>query len=205
MMRSIGPIGGELRQHLRETTKGAHHRIDHHRLMWPLIHGDITCREYGNILLALYGLHRPVERALTQHFGEPPPDRSGRLAMDLDLIGRKVDLDRFEFPRWSGQPPSSWSDYAGMRYVIEGSALGGQVIRAQLGERLPQECQAATRFFGGRGGDQEWLEFWELLGKQGPINAQDAAKAAIRLFAEIESLWDQHLVWRAPALDAVLT
>jgi heme oxygenase len=85
-----------------------------------------------------------------------------------------------------------------MRYVIEGSALGGRVIRRRLDLTLPAACRGATRFFDGEDGGASgeppsWAAFWRGVDALGPIDAEAAAAAARRLFAEIEALWDRHL------------
>ncbi len=48
-------------------------------------------------------------------------------------------------------PLSSMAQALGVRYVLEGSALGGQVILAALQPRLGAQITGATRFFAGLG------------------------------------------------------
>lgn len=195
-----------LRQHLRTATREAHHRIDHHALMMPLVRGRMSTAGYGNILLALYSLHAPVEQALLAWPVRPGAtlrQRSRWLAADLDQLGRSSDLDRPDLPRWTGQPPTCASSYFGMRYVIEGSALGGRVIQAQLRPRITEHCWPATRFFQGDPDGQDWQQFWQLAANPAcRIDADTAAAAAVRLFADIEQLWDAHVRWHNAGLPA---
>jgi heme oxygenase len=142
--------GGVLRQALQRATRHAHHRINHHLLVVPLVCGELTAARYGGILSALYALHAPVEEAITRFFPAPedsPPRRSRRLAVDIKRLGLTVPGDG---ALWEGRSPTSPSEYVGMRYVIEGSALGGRVIAAQLSQRLPEQCRNAMLFFDGR-------------------------------------------------------
>ncbi len=122
-----------LRDHLRSSTKASHRRIDHHRLMWHLIQEGLTCRVYGDILVALYTLHARTERALLEFMPEADiPCRSDLLRSDIEELGRVSDLVTPGVPQWDGKPPLTLNDYIGMRYVIEGSAMGGRAIRGQL-------------------------------------------------------------------------
>jgi len=187
----------DLRQRLREATKSAHHRIDHHPLMAPLARGDLTAQRYGDALLTLYCLHAPSERAFAAFLSDPqtlPPLRSAWLAADLDRLGRREIATASVGPVWSGLPPTSASEYIGMRYVIEGAALGARAILPSLTDRLPPECRSATSFFDGQQAPQEWEKFWGLADRLGPLDPDAAIGAAIRFFGEFEALADQR--WR---------
>jgi len=180
-----------LRPRLREATKAAHHRIDHHPLMAPLVRGELTASLYGDALLALYSFHAPSERAFTAFLNDPdsrPPRRSEWLAADLDRLGR-TEIPRSAIgPIWSGQAPASPSDYIGMRYVIEGGSLGARAILAPLIERLPFECKHITRFFDGQQDERDWVKFWALAERLGPLDPDETVNAAVRFFDEIEHL-----------------
>lgn len=184
----------DLRPRLRDATKAAHHRIDHHPFMAPLVRGDLTARLYGDALLALYSFHAPSERAFAAFLNDPdavPPPRSTWLAADLDRLGRTEITQSAIGSVWSGQPPASPSEYIGMRYVIEGGSLGARAILAPLIERLPSECKSVTRFFDGQQEERDWLNFWALAERLGPLDADATIHAATRFFGEIESLADR--------------
>jgi heme oxygenase len=146
-------------------------------------------------------LHRPVERALVAALPEAdplPPRRSEFLVADLAWLGRLAETRSSHWPDWSGAAPVDRSAYVGMRYVIEGSTLGGRVIRRQLDLTLPASGLGATRFFDGvaAGEPDPWAGFWRLVATLGPIDPEAAALAARTLFAEAEALWDAHLSLR---------
>ncbi|CCG40457.1 biliverdin-producing heme oxygenase [Magnetospirillum molischianum] len=197
-----------LRPKLREATKAAHHRIDHHPLMAPLVRGELTASLYGDALLALYCFHAPSERAFAAFLSDldsVPPCRSEWLAADLESLGRTEIAASDIGPFWSGQPPSSPSEYIGMRYVIEGGSLGGRAILAPLIERLPSECKHITRFFDGQQDERDWLNFWTLADRLGPLDADETVRAAVRFFDEIEQMadrrWQESLTTASPATN----
>ncbi len=88
-----------------------------------------------------------------------------------------------------------------MRYVLEGSALGGQVILAAVQPRLGADIEGATSFFAGFGrhGMARWRAFTAALDAYGAAHptAQDAvvegAALAFGMFLEAA---------RQPALGA---
>jgi len=196
--RQMGDDGysDSLRTLLRNATKDAHHRIDHHPLVAPLVRHGLTAAQYGNALLALFALHAPLEKAFSTFLSIPeysPPPRSSLLAEDLSSLGRQADLTNLPLALlWSGHGIATPSEYVGMRYVIEGSAMGAKFIRAQLKTTLPEGCRTITRFFDGYPGDGDWRALWQFAATQGSFNHVDAAAAAIRLFTDIEDLFDRH-------------
>lgn len=188
----------ELRPALREATKAAHHRLDHHPLMSPLVRGSLTARSYGDALLGLHGFHAPTELACASVRPEDaPPRRSDWLAEDLRRLGREEDLDAPDFPRWDGRVPASPAAYVGMRYVIEGSVLGGRALLPSLRERLPASCRTITAFFDGQQDATRWEAFWALADRLPPFDPAAAIAAAVGFFAEIEALADQQTNWLA--------
>ncbi|WP_161539560.1 biliverdin-producing heme oxygenase [Paramagnetospirillum kuznetsovii] len=182
-----------LREFLRAATRPAHARIDHHPLMARLVRGRLNAENYGTALSALYALHAPIEKSFGTYLSAPdfaPPRRSVDLALDLAELG--LDASAVA-PLWVGCQPDSHAAYVGMRYVIEGSALGGAVIARQLDQRLPVALMAATRFYCRSTEAEEWPRFWGLVTRLEPIDADLACRRAVGLFSEIEALWDAHL------------
>jgi len=186
-----------LRQQLREATKAAHHRIDHHPLMSPLVRDELSILQYGDALLGLYAFHAPSEAVFAAARPEvAPPRRSAWLAEDLRRLDRGGDLAAVDLPRWNGVAPASPAEYVGMRYVIEGGALGGRALLPSLRNRLPAAGRAATVFFDGQQDPQDWVAFWALAERLAPFDPAAAVAAAVRFFAEIEALADRHCAWR---------
>ena len=189
-----------LRQALRAATRAAHHRADHHPLLAPLLGRRVAAGAYGDALVALHALHAPLEARLAAFLPEaapPLPCRARALAHDIARLGRLAETRAAIWPTWDGAGPDSRSAYVGMRYVLEGSAQGGRVIRRLLDSSLPAACRAATAFFDGppEVGDDPWNGFWSLGAGADPAAA---AAAARRLFDEALALWDAHFDRRQP-------
>ncbi|KIM00568.1 hypothetical protein CCC_03170 [Paramagnetospirillum magnetotacticum MS-1] len=154
-----------------------------------LVRGPITAELYARSLSALYALHAPLEDVFSAHLGGDdfvPARRSLDLAHDLEVLGH--DAAKVA-PVWNGRRPDGLAAYVGMRYVIEGSALGGAMIAPQLIRRLPPEALDACRFFTFQMEGQQWPRFWRLVDGLGPIDVHQACDAAVGLFTEIEDLW----------------
>jgi heme oxygenase len=78
----------------------------------------------------------------------------------------------------------------GALYVLEGSALGGQVILRDIEARIGRQIAGATQFFGGRGTavGPTWQTFKTALnafGRQQPFRAADVISGAERVFHAI--------------------
>lgn len=185
---------------LREATKNLHRRLDHHPLLAPLVQPGLDQRRYGDTLLALYGVHAPLEEAIAAFFGRQHPgkfdyaSRSKTPALTADL----AELRRVPLPTTVPiHEIGSLAESVGVLYPLEGSMLGAQVILRQLqtgsGDHLP------TRFFSCYG-DQahvRWRDFLTWADTHCPAAQHDVAIAAAQqVFTTIADHLDnmaQHL------------
>jgi heme oxygenase len=125
-----------------------------------------------------------------------PVRRAPHLRDDLRRLGARVRRPIAPMPRLAGAAQA-----VGVRYVLEGSALGGQVILAAVQPRLGADIEGATSFFAGFGrhGMARWRAFTAALDAYGAAHptAQDAvvegAALAFGMFLEAA---------RQPALGA---
>jgi heme oxygenase len=153
---------------------------------------------YGGLLLALRGFYRPVEAALSSVAGwnelNPTVDIASRRR--ADLLDEDLDGLRIEIPVGRAGPPSpglvvdSVAKGLGCIYVLEGSALGGQVVarraRASLGEGVP------VAFFSSAGRENLRGD-WRLLqgaldgfgACHGPASSVEVVASARRTFAAL--------------------
>lgn len=170
---------------LREATRNLHRRLDHHPLLAPLVQPGLDQRHYGDALLALYGVHAPLEEAIATFFNRQHPgifdyaSRSKTPALTADL----AELGRTPSPTSRSitvpvQEINSLAESVGVLYPLEGSMLGAQVILRQLqtgsGDHLP------TRFFSCYG-DQahvRWRSFLAWADTHCPAAQHDIAIAA---------------------------
>lgn len=181
-----------LHSRLREATRAAHHALDHHPVLVPLVRGGLTHQGYADALQALHSIYFPLENVLCTAAVAKGFDYGGRLkhpALEADLkdLGR---VPRATFPKVP--PPKNAGALIGMLYTLEGSTLGGQVIQRILStgpcSRFPM------RFFSGYGGNtlahwQEFLEFAEMVCPVDEI--EDACFAAVAVFELIKQQCDE--------------
>lgn len=151
----------DIRTLLRESTRDLHIAVEAtpvlHRLMGPAVTAD----DYRHLLGRLHGFHAPLEEQLLAGCepGEWPPfqPRAERLARDLGTRG----TDTATLPRCPHVPsPRSRAGLLGMAWVLEGSALGAQVIRRHLVERLGADVIGP---FHGEEDPAAWRAFLALL------------------------------------------
>ena len=140
---------------LRAATAGAHHRLDHASRLTRLTAPDLQVPELQDLLQRLLALHEAVERLglwPTEALGpDPEVSRSSLLREDLTALGGPGAA-------WAAGPAPDGEAVAcdpafraGFWYVVEGSRLGGLVIRRRLIASLGPPAEAYVRFFGGAG------------------------------------------------------
>lgn len=193
------PSPGSPLSSLRAATHERHERID--RLMDV---GRMADRQrYRRVLqvfdLFLAGWEQAVAAALPESWGAWLQARSRRAFLRRDLHALAVPplARRFEFPPLAG-PDAAW----GSLYVMEGSALGGQVItRALAASGLGPDTGAA--YFHGFGAETGamWREFRALLDREldAPERVERACAAARDTFDQLTALLEQALHERTPA------
>ncbi len=140
---------------LRAATAGAHHRLDHASRLTRLTAPDLQIPELRDLLQRLLALHEAVERLglwPTEALGpDPEASRAGLLRADLTALGGP-GAARAAGPSPDGRSVARDPAFrAGFWYVVEGSRLGGLVIRRRLITSLGPSAEAYVRFFGGAG------------------------------------------------------
>ncbi len=172
---------------LRQASKQAHHSLDHHPLLAPLLKPELGAEQYGNVLAALYGVHAAAE-SLIHTYLDQHPDLSYRphrrlplLEADLAALNRDPYTIPFEFP-----PPQNIAALIGILYTVEGSNMGGQVIARTI--RQMGSCDLPMQFFDGSGdlALQRWQAFLVFSDTFcPPDHYEQAAATALDLFEVI--------------------
>jgi len=184
---------------LRAATRDDHHRVD---CLMDL--GRLSQRaHYGRVLQVFDAFLPAWERAVLA--GLPPARhawlarRSRRpfLARDLQALGLPARQDRFTFPPFADAAPA-W----GSLYVIEGSALGAQVITRTLAAS-GLDARSGAAYFHGWGADTAamWREFRQLLEQElrAPAAVAQACDAARLTFQTLSGLLERALHERTAA------
>lgn len=178
-----------LMETLRAATRSAHHRIDHHPALAPLVQADISSAQYQRILQCAMALHVPlhsllskamIQMRLGERFQISP--RLSWLNLDFDYLGIEPDADVAEFMA-EGWQSVKWpnldtpSKLVGALYVVEGSTLGGQVIARLLNKHLGVTPETGGRFYSGHGSltQDRWQDFMTFA--QSAVVPDDIPKA----------------------------
>lgn len=182
---------------LREATRGEHERTE--RAIEGRFFdgsGGIDRRGYRALLEAFLGLYRPLEERLVpasrRHLASVRYRRRvDRLERDLRVLGCSEDhLDELPTcPRGELPDVDGPHRLLGCLYVVEGSELGGRVIRKRLEKELDGSALRADAFFGTDPDRvrERWTGFRAELEKRlapgGPVEeAAEAARATFRVF-----------------------
>jgi heme oxygenase (biliverdin-IX-beta and delta-forming) len=192
-----------VRDRLRRETAEVHERLHRHPGLDAAARGSITAEDYERLLARLFGFHRAYEAALAEARLKAndaclsPVERSESLALDLAALG----VERATIARLPLCPtiarPSNRAELLGARYVVEGSALGGQLIARELEKSFGEN----RRFFLFQPG-KEWRALTDLLEAlaEDPAAVESAAKAARAIFLNFETWMDG---WKSSELSAI--
>jgi heme oxygenase len=153
-MSTANPIVTSLRERLRHATRELHAALDSDPLSAALLSADVTIDTYRRFLERTYGFLAPLERQLAAAplaeeqaaCGLALSDRTPLLRADLAALGADtVAIDTL--PTMAALADVSRRGHAlGMRYVVEGSAMGGLVIAQHVGKRLGVSPASGGRF-----------------------------------------------------------
>jgi heme oxygenase len=141
---------------LQEATRAVHERLHEHGLFAPLLAGTIDKPTYCQILIRLYGFHKPLQHALpraAKFYSSTvfalvatykPADR---IVEDLKALGC-TNEEIVASPVAELPPIRSEGHLLGCLYVREGSTLGGRVLAGKL-DHLLGDSTAGRQFFTG--------------------------------------------------------
>jgi heme oxygenase len=192
----IEAVSPSLSLTLRSSTKVAHKEVE---LRLALPDSIFSVTDYRACLTRFYQLYRPMESDFQRcsEWTTLGMDASGscfsnRLAADLSALGASV-AEIPDAPAASLPPMPHFASALGARYVMEGSALGGQYMLPQLQRTLGDGMTGADSFFRGRG--RETGAFWQLFrealdryGNGHPEQVANVVASAIATFAAV-GLW----------------
>lgn len=122
--------------------------------------------------------HLSAEEALVPHLSQVP-------GLDFEIRSRRPLLARFAEPPLSPFPqPNSVAEALGMMYVLEGSTLGGKMMKRMLAERCGDDDDLAFLDPYGKETGVRWRAFVDVLvretagGDARMAQACDGARAA---------------------------
>jgi len=182
----------ELHARLRQATRQAHHVLDHHPLLAPLVRPGLTRLQYGHALAALHAVHEQVEAGILAFLARRPglfdfESRRKLAALESDLTA----LGRAPLPAGTAFPvPDSLGALIGVLYVIEGSTLGGQVIARTLHQSSDGNLPVAFFTYYGDQVLPRWQAFLAFAESCPAEEIEAAASSAVALFQAIAAHLD---------------
>ena len=172
---------------LRERTRDLHAALEQQSAMAVLTRPDLTEAAYAALLARLYAFYAPLDAALARFsaaLGIPPVDRAGRIARDLAALGAAVP----EPPPEPPFGPSTDAEALGALYVVEGAALGGNVLAKHIGRTLGLTSEHGLAFFSSDGANAgpRWKAFVGVLeaSEASPDAVVDGAVRTFNAFAQ---------------------
>lgn len=182
---------------LRAATAEPHARTES---MIPLLDPALGLEGYAAILLRFRVVYTVLEDALAQVDGWPagfevePRRWSPRLERDLGWLDERGALrpQSFDFVAMAPMttPVPTLPSALGVLYVLEGAALGGQLVARRLGPRLGVTGEGGACFFtsAGEHTGRRWREFGAMVDRWGaehPREWGDVVAAARTTFDAI--------------------
>ncbi|MFJ3073449.1 MULTISPECIES: biliverdin-producing heme oxygenase [Pseudomonas] len=171
---------------LREGTLTCHKALE---ARLPFFDAGFDTAAYSRLMQAYYGFHAPLEARLGA-YQEPLRAKTPALALDLQALALSAsDIDTL--PLCQALPVvRDEASALGVMYVLEGSTLGGQVLKRAMAERLglgPSSGAGFLDVYGALTG-RYWRDFLERLDRAPSAPAAQAAtvQAAIDTFACFE-------------------
>jgi len=167
---------------LREGTLACHQSLE---ARLPFFDANFDTAAYRRLLQAYYGFHAPLEACLGA-YQEPQRAKTPALTQDLQaltLSAREIDT----LPVCQALPAiRDEASALGVMYVLEGSTLGGQVLKRAMAERLglgPTSGAGFLDVYGALTG-RYWRDFLDRLGQASTAPAAQAAtvQAAVDTF-----------------------
>lgn len=169
-------------QKLKSETGNSHLALEKNPYSINLMNPNVSLEDYSNYLQRLYGFVFGFERTIFPKLIEIDPDINLRRKSELmqhDLWKLKCDFTKL--PTLSEQVFNQhFTDELtalGGLYVLEGSMLGGVMIKKHLTEHLENQVFDNTKYFTGYGSEtgKVWKNFLNILS----FHAADAEKEQI--------------------------
>ena len=172
---------------LREGTRDCHKALE---ARLPFFSPGFDSAAYRRLLQAYYGFHAPLEQHLGDYQGAERR-KAATLAHDLRALDlSEADIDAL--PLCQALPViRDEASALGVMYVLEGSTLGGQVLKRAMAERLGIGHDSGAAFLDvyGELTGSYWRSFLERLGQASAATPAQAStvQAAIDTFSRFEA------------------
>jgi heme oxygenase len=183
-------------QRLKTLTHPFHDELEATELAKSLANATIELDDYANYLHKMHQLHNEIEKKLQsfKEFSHYSIDTSKRSRSDFlkkDL--KSLNANNKEVSSFNLEIEWSFPVAIGVMYVLEGSTMGGQILKERL-KKLPVEnAHTITNYFDGYGAQtmKLWQEYSLFLEKYVQENPHDSSKiilGACAMFLKMQEL-----------------
>ncbi len=189
----------------RELSKQDHLRVKHGEYAARIMEGSLTLPQYKILILGNFYFHSVVQKSITPFLSHhlnyqfSQRDKLPFLQKDLQSLGLSNMLN---VPSTSYACKSIW-EALGAAYVIEGTAIGGSLIRKKLYQfnTVPPE---AIHFYGcyGKKLSPLWKSFLSFFEEATRITPADAYSSTIRQAKDTFLFYEQCIAISHQKLDA---
>lgn len=176
---------------MRIATSNCHDRLHYHPITCPLVHHEVTLRDYAITLFAFEKFYENLAQEASKIDHNFSLDQILRIQRDLLQLG--FDKNPFEDCQYISLPPDKDALW-GLLYVTEGSRLGGQQISKNIQKVLGLKINNGNSFFGSekKFSSKDWKEFIFKMSCN-VKDHQQCVKSAKAVFLGLEGwLWDVH-------------
>lgn len=174
-------------QELKAGTKEEHAHLES---SLDLLREDFSLDDYKNVLTKFWGVYRPLEEKLREHFFAEFYE--GRWKVPLikkDLLSLGFSENEIESIPVEKNISSleNLNEIIGTLYVLEGSSLGSLILSRHFGFKFGLTSLKGMSFFTSYGEEtltkwKEWREFSEAFSREENLSHQLIVSAARRTF-----------------------
>jgi heme oxygenase len=181
---------------LRAETQVCHEELDQ---SLDLTRASLTRSDYIGLLKKMYGFHLPIEVQISgrSDWHIPALELSHRIKVPQirkDLLVLGVDAQALGILPLCAEGPSleSFEELLGCMYVLEGSTLGGQVLKKHFQALFQIDGETGCSYYSGYGPRtrEMWSRFVDFLNSPENDKTLDSGKvvtAAVQTFRSISS------------------
>lgn len=190
-------------QELKAATKGSHDQLEEIAQSKRILSPDMSLDEFKGLMKGHYQLHQLLEAPLTVildrelatfNYGQ---ERQKLRLLEQDLLDLGLSAEACQ-SHLACFAFNSLPEALGIAYVLEGSTLGGNVIRKALQRHtdLPQSCQFHYYDCYGDQLGQRWLEFSRIVNQHltDSHDIQSACQAAIETFKLAANIFSECVI-----------
>ncbi|UZR94542.1 biliverdin-producing heme oxygenase [Chondrinema litorale] len=172
-------------QTLKSATRKNHDKVEKLAFSSKIMDGSINIDEYSSLILKQYFFHKNIESQLNKVLNDKQKEQldfSRRRKVHLlkyDMLELQLEEEMLSFSKMPELQIKNINDAIGAMYVLEGSTLGGAVIRKKLISNMQIQPNTTFHYYGCYGTDTG--NFWKQFILQATVfgNEESAQKEIV--------------------------